>query len=195
MSKWKLILPAATLLLLAGQAAAQSEEEERQRALEAREVAMEERLRAAEARMAEAAREIAEITKERLPRMAEIEKRFAWSSKPMIGINIEGDRNSGPVEGVLVTGVSPGGAANDAGLRSGDVGDDLGERGRKREHERADEKSAHAHALGDLVGIRGKRRPRLDEHRSAQQEDDNRLPQTHPAPHSTTGTLSRHLTL
>ena len=122
MNKWKVILPVAACLLLAGQAAAQTdEEEERLRAAEAREMEIKERLRDAEARMAEAAREIAEITKERLPRMAEIEKRFAWSSKPMIGVTIEGSDRSGPVEGVAITGVTPGSAASDAGLRSGDV--------------------------------------------------------------------------
>ena len=123
MNKWKVLLPAAAFLLLAGQAAAQndSQEEERLREMEAREMAMKERLRDAEARMAEAAREIAEITKERLPRMAEIEKRFAWSNRPMIGITIEGDDKSGPVEGVVIIGVTPSSAASDAGLRSGDI--------------------------------------------------------------------------
>jgi C-terminal processing protease CtpA/Prc len=130
MRKWIWVLPAAAFLLLAGQAAAQSEEEARQRALEdearqlaleARELEMEEKLRAAEARMAEAAAEIAEISKERLPRIAEIERRFAWSSKPRLGVTIEGGESGGPVEGVTILGVSPGSAASDAGLRSGDV--------------------------------------------------------------------------
>ena len=122
MNKWKVILPAAAVLLLAGQAAAQSgEEEERLRELEAREVEVEERLRAAEARMAEAAREIAEITKERLPRMAAIEKRFAWASKPRLGVTIETVDEEGPVEGVKILGVSPGSAAAEAGLRPGDI--------------------------------------------------------------------------
>jgi len=122
MKMWKVLLPAAAFLLLAGQAAAQSEEEdERQRYMEEREVAMEEKLRAAESRLAEAAREIAEISKERLPRIAEIEKRFAWSSKPRLGVTIESVEDGSPVEGVTILGVTPGSGASDAGLRSGDI--------------------------------------------------------------------------
>lgn len=121
MKMWKVILPMAAILLLAGQAAAQTEDEERMRALEARELAMEEKLHAAESRMAEAAREIAEITKERLPRIAEIEQRFALSSKPRLGVTIETNETPGPVEGVTILGVTPGSAASDAGLRSGDI--------------------------------------------------------------------------
>ena len=120
MKKWKVIVPAVAMLLLAGQAAAQTDEDERMRAMEAREAAMEEKLHAAEARMAEAAREIAEITKERLPRIAEIEQRFALSSKPRLGVTIE-TNDEGPVEGVTILGVTPGSAASDAGLRSGDI--------------------------------------------------------------------------
>ena len=66
MRKWTVVLPAAAFLLLAGQVAAQTEDEARLREIEARELEMEEKLRAAEARMAEAAQEIAELTKERL---------------------------------------------------------------------------------------------------------------------------------
>jgi type II secretory pathway component PulC len=121
MRQWKVILPVAALLLLAGQVAAQTEDEERQRELEVRELEMEEKLRAAEERMAEAAREIAEISRERLPRIAEIERRFAWSSKPRLGVTIESGENTGPVEGVTILGVSPGSAASDAGLRPGDI--------------------------------------------------------------------------
>ena len=121
MKTWKVVLPVAAMLLFAGQAAAQTDDEERLREMEAREVAMEEQLRAAEAKMAEAAREIAEITKERLPRIAQIEQRFALSSKPRLGVTIETSEDPSPVEGVTVLGVTPGSAASDAGLRSGDI--------------------------------------------------------------------------
>ena len=121
MKMWKVIVPVATMLLLAGQAAAQSDDDERARAMEAREAEIEEKLRMAEERMAVAAREIAEITKERLPRIAQIEQRFALASKPRLGVTIETTDNEGPVEGVTILGVTPGSAASDSGLRSGDV--------------------------------------------------------------------------
>ena len=121
MKMWKVILPVAALLLLAGQAAAQTDEEESQRAMEAREAEMEQRLAEAERKMSEAAREIAEITKERLPRIMEIEQRFELASKPRLGVTIESNEKSGPVEGVTILGVSPGSAASDAGLRPGDI--------------------------------------------------------------------------
>ena len=128
MKIWKVVVPVAVVLLLAGQAAAQTEEDQRMReleakemAMEAREMEMEEKLRAAEERMEAAAREIAEITKERLPRMIEIEQRYAMSNKPRLGVTIEASDDSGPVEGVTILGVTPGSAASDAGLRSGDI--------------------------------------------------------------------------
>ena len=118
---WKVILPVAALLLFAGQVAAQTDDDERAHEMEAREAEIEQKLRAAEARMSEAAREIAEITKERLPRIAQIEQRFAFASKPRLGVTIESSEEAGAVEGVTILGVSPGSAASDAGLRSGDI--------------------------------------------------------------------------
>ena len=121
MKMWKIAVPAAAFLLLAGHAAAQTEEEERLRAVEAQELAVEERLRRAEERMAEAAREIAEISKERLPHVARIKERFAMADKPRLGVTIETMDKPGPVEGVKILGITPGSAAADAGLRPGDV--------------------------------------------------------------------------
>jgi type II secretory pathway component PulC len=121
MKMWRVILPVTAALLLTGQAAAQTDEDENLRATEAREAEMEQRLAEAERKMSEAAREIAEITKERLPRIAEIETRFALASKPRLGVTIESSAKPGPVEGVTILGVSPGSAASDAGLRPGDT--------------------------------------------------------------------------
>ena len=84
---------------------------------------MEERLPRPKEELRRRRREIAEITKERLPRMLEIEARFALASKPRLGVTIERATKSGPVEGVTILGVSPGSAASDAGLRSGDITD------------------------------------------------------------------------
>jgi len=121
MKMWKVILPVAAVLLLAGQAAAQTDKEVRIREAETREAEMERKMVEAERQMAEAARQIAEITRERSPRMAEIERRFELSDKPRLGVTIDSDSGTGPVEGVSILGVSPGSAASDAGLRPGDV--------------------------------------------------------------------------
>jgi S1-C subfamily serine protease len=121
MKMWKVILPVTAMLLLSGQAAAQTVEEQRLHEMEAREAEMEQRLREAEAQMEEAARTIAEITQERLPPMARIEQRYAMASKPRLGVTIETTDIEGPVEGVTILGVSPGSAASESGLRSGDI--------------------------------------------------------------------------
>ena len=121
MKMWKMILPAAAILLFAGQAVAQSDTEEDRSEKQARKAEYSERLRMAEERMEQAAREIAELTSERLPNMATIERRFEFSNKPRIGITIDGSDKSGAVEGVEIGGVTPESAADDAGLRAGDV--------------------------------------------------------------------------
>ena len=142
MKTMKLIIPVAAALLFAAQAAAQSDDEaakreqiqaEMERAMageaaalrevEAREAEVAKRMQEAERKMAEAAREIAELTSERLPLVRDIERRIEIidSGQPRLGVTI-GDRESkGPVEGVEVMGVTPGSAADDAGLRAGDI--------------------------------------------------------------------------
>jgi C-terminal processing protease CtpA/Prc len=107
--------------LVAGQAVAQSDEDEDRRAMEARKAEYSERLREAEERMEQAVRQIAEITRERLPQMEFIERRIEIANKPRIGITIGGDEEGEPVEGVAVKGVTPGSPADDAGLRAEDV--------------------------------------------------------------------------
>lgn len=132
MKMWKLItVPVAVLTLMCGQAAAQSEEQRAEQAEERaaematrnneRDAAYTERLRSAEARMAAAARQIAELTAERMPRMAQMERRFEFSNKPRLGVTIDGEQSEGAVEGVEITGVTPGSAADDAGLRTDDL--------------------------------------------------------------------------
>jgi C-terminal processing protease CtpA/Prc len=87
-----------------------------------REAEVERELREAEERMAEAARRISELTTQRLPNMQQFERRFAFigDDKPRLGVMI-GAEEQGPVEGVRIVGVTPGTAAAEAGLRSGDV--------------------------------------------------------------------------
>jgi len=121
MKMWKLILPVTAILLFAGTAYAQSDEEEELRAMEAKKEAYAERLREAEVRMEIAAREVAELTQERLPQMLELRSRVEFSNTPRIGITIDGVEESGPVEGVAIGGVTPESAADDAGLHAGDV--------------------------------------------------------------------------
>ena len=128
MKPMRVIVPVAAALLFAAQAAAQSDNEavEGERAqveVEVREAEVAKRMQEAERKMAEAAREIAELTSERLPQVREIERRIEIinSDKPRLGVTI-GDRESkGPVEGVRVMAVTPGSAAEDAGLRAGDI--------------------------------------------------------------------------
>ncbi len=130
----RIMVPAAAAFLLAGQAAAQTTEQ--QAAIESAEAAIEQaqemeyreaevarKLEEAERRMAEAARQIAELSTERLPHLRDIERRIEifGSDKPRLGVTIDSTSDGEPAEGVRIMGVTPGSAAADAGLRAGDV--------------------------------------------------------------------------
>lgn len=102
------------------ESAAQMHESQQPSPARAREVELQ--LREAERQLAEAARNIAELSSSQMPRVAGLEQRFyVDSGHPMLGVNIGSGDKDGPVEGAEVVGVSPGGAADDAGLRAGDV--------------------------------------------------------------------------
>ncbi len=107
----KIILPITAALLLAGHAAAQNTEAD-----------FEEQMREAEEGLAEAAQRVAELSLERLGALGDMKKyEFDISSKPRMGVNISGDDNKEPVEGVGIISVTPGSPADEAGMRAGDV--------------------------------------------------------------------------
>ena len=131
MNKMKYVLPATLLLLLSGQVAAQDDDDmrvivegetARVQGLEERNAEVERQLYEAERRMNEAARQIHELTVERLPNAPSIQRRIEIISddKPRLGVTIGNDAK-GAVKGVSIVGVTPGSAADDAGLRSGDT--------------------------------------------------------------------------
>ena len=122
---WKKYLPAVALLtvatLFAATAAAQDDDEAELDRLEQSRGA-EVRMREAERQLEEAARRIAELSSEQLARAGEFETRWMFkNNRPVLGITIGSEGDDGPVEGVAVIGISPGGAADEAGIRSGDV--------------------------------------------------------------------------
>lgn len=122
MKMCRLTLPVATTLLFAGPVIAQSDEAERMRQIETREAEVSVQMREAEKRLAEAAQRVAELSTERLGQMGNVQRyAFHLSDKPRLGVTIGDDDKISPVEGVAVIGVTPGSAAADSGLRSGDI--------------------------------------------------------------------------
>lgn len=94
---------------------------ERERANVARSVEVELRMREAEQALAAAAQEMAQLSRRQLPRVAQFQKFIDANHGPLLGINIVGNDSAQPVDGVTVSGVTPGGAAAEAGLQAGDV--------------------------------------------------------------------------
>jgi S1-C subfamily serine protease len=129
MNSCKIYIPLMATLLLGAQAIAQSTAVERDvaqqaeiHAVQAREADVDRRMHEAENRMAEAARQMAQLAKERLPNRQNMQRRIEiiGDKGPRLGVTIGGDEK-GPVKGVAVLGVTPGSAADDAGLRAGDL--------------------------------------------------------------------------
>jgi len=94
---------------------------ERERVIHDESIEVEVRMREAEAALAEAAQQVAELSIRQLPRVATIERIMRGGHGPVLGITIGADDDDGPVEGVAILGISPGGAAAESGLRAGDI--------------------------------------------------------------------------
>lgn len=116
------LLALSAALLIGGQAVAQSGSDDVAREFAEREAEAAEAMREAERQLEEAARRIAELSNERLGAWGEAER---WAEmkkdRPMIGINVEMGPDDIPVEGVGILSVTPRSAADEGGLRAGDV--------------------------------------------------------------------------
>ncbi|MEE8221219.1 MAG: PDZ domain-containing protein, partial [Woeseiaceae bacterium] len=121
MAIWRKSLLLISCALISAPGIAQQSEREAERAAEEQQLTVEVQMREAEERLAEAARQIAELSTSNLPAIVEIERRIHMDGRAVLGITIGSSDGDGPVEGVTVRGVSPGGAAEEAGLRSGDI--------------------------------------------------------------------------
>lgn len=121
MAIWRKSLLLISFALISAPGIAQQSEREAERAAEEQQLTVEVQMREAEERLAAAARQIAELSTSNLPAIVEIERRIHMEGRAVLGITIGSSDGDGPVEGVTVRGVSPGGAAEDAGLRSGDI--------------------------------------------------------------------------
>ncbi len=124
MAIWKKPLLFVLFALISAPTLAQQSQQEAERQVRAVKVeqrVVEVQMREAEERLAQAARKIAELSSTNLPGLIEIERRIHMDGRAVLGITIASEDDDGPVEGVEVRGVSPGGAAADAGLRSGDI--------------------------------------------------------------------------
>lgn len=117
MTNWNKMLVAFLGVLVTAVAMAQEDPEDQEDNAPATEVQM----REAEERLADAAARIAELSSRRLPVVANFERRVWNGNRVALGITIGSDDEDGPVEGVTIKGVSPGSAAAEAGLRTGDV--------------------------------------------------------------------------
>lgn len=121
MKSWKLLVALIVALMATAQAGAQSETPD-SRTMQAKDAEVDRRLHEAERQMAEAARLVAELTAERLPHREMLQRRLEiiGDGGPRLGVTIGGE-DENPVKGVGILGVTPGSAAEEAGLRAGDL--------------------------------------------------------------------------
>jgi len=126
MNEWKKFLSVTALIalfaLFATQAAAQGNEREAANAERERLEQADIEMREAERQLEQAAQRIAELSSAELARFEEFENHWVFNnSRPVLGITIGSTGETGPVDGAGVIGVTPGGAADVAGIRSGDI--------------------------------------------------------------------------
>lgn len=125
-----LIIPMAALVLT-GQFAATvqaqqpSEQERQQQEMERREAERDMRdaeaeLEQARERLEQAAREVAELSIQIAPEVEFVGKLLGGQPRAVLGVNIGAGGDSGG-DGVYVAGVTPGGPADEAGIKSGDL--------------------------------------------------------------------------
>ena len=103
------------------EAAKMHQEAMRARERAGRSAEVEVRMREAEQALAAAAAQMAELSVRRLPRIQTVERIVRADDRPALGITVGASSNGEPVEGVEIIAVTPGGAAAEVGLRSGDV--------------------------------------------------------------------------
>jgi len=113
-----ILLASISAPLAAQQDVQVQDQQEREAAVKEAEIRMHE----AEIELEVAARRIAELSAAQLARAGELQREFIIrNNRPVIGITIGSASDSGPVEGVTIDGISPGGAAEEAGLLAGDI--------------------------------------------------------------------------